>query len=172
MAVMNGARNGGSTGGRAARAYNPRSVPRGSALALLVLLLLLSALPAAAANIETTTAADGTLVLVGSGWRPGDRLVLALGQDVFAAQADPAGGFEVATTVPASSGLGANLVVRRAPRTLAFAPLFEDDAPHPFAVLFARGLATGAGLLAAAAAVLGIGALAMKPLRRGRSSRP
>jgi hypothetical protein len=115
----------------------------------------------AQAEVSLEPASDGTLVLVGNGWRPGQRLVVTVGHDVYPAMADSAGGFELRTGQAVTGTAPPLLSVRRHNvSTLAFAALGADarrDQPHPFAVLFAESLAMGAALFALAAG--GISAL-------------
>jgi hypothetical protein len=131
---------------------------------LLVIGLFGAAGPALAqADVSLVPAPDGTLVLVGDGWRPGQRLVVTVGHDVYPAMADSAGGFELRTGQAATGAAPPLLTVRRQElSTLAFAALGADprrDQPHPFAILFAQSLAMGAALFALTAG--GISALVL-----------
>jgi hypothetical protein len=125
----------------------------------------------AMAAVSLTPAPDGTVSLVGSGWRPGQQLVISLGGDEFRAQADPAGNFEVSTGLPARGGLPLSITIRREePNALAFArlgppPELEANGTNPFALLFAESLATGAQFLAVSAGGLGLATLATRALR-------
>ena len=97
----------------------------------------------AASDLRLQRANDGTLVVVGSGWRPGHRLVVSLGQELFTTYADGAGDFEIPTGLSTYHG---DLTVHRVTRmALPRAPL----APHPVAVLLAQGFAEGAALTGA-----------------------
>jgi hypothetical protein len=132
-------------------------------LLLVVALLGFTGTALAAARVSLDPAADGTLILVGSGWRPGQQLAVSVGRDVYPAMADSAGSFEVRTGLPVTSGPPAPIAVHREDTSaLALAALAiasPREEPHPFAVLFAQGLATGATWLAVSAG--GIGAIAL-----------
>jgi hypothetical protein len=135
----------------------------------------------AMAAVSLTPATDGTVTLVGSGWRPGQQLVISLGGDEFRAEADAAGNFELSTGLPARGGLPLSMTIRREePNALAFArlgpppPELEANGKNPFALLFAESLATGAQFLAVGAGGLGLATLATRALRvrrRARASR-
>jgi hypothetical protein len=137
-------------------------LPRGIFLtALLVVALLGSAGTALAqAEVSLQPATDGTLILVGNGWRPGQRLAVTVGHDVYPAMADSAGGFEVRTGQAATGSTEPTLSVRRqTTSTFAFAALSAGpprDEPHPFAVLFAQSLAMGTALFALSAGGIGV----------------
>jgi len=117
---------------------------------------------AAAADVSLDPAPDGTLVLVGSGWRPGQQLVVSVGHDVYPAMADSTGGFEVRTGLAANAAPAALTVRRQDTSALAQTRLSiaqRREGAHPYAVLFAQSLATGAALFAVSAC--GIGALVL-----------
>jgi hypothetical protein len=128
-----------------------------------VMLALLCAAGTALAQPEVSLepAPDGTLLLVGNGWRSGQRLVVLVGHDLYPAIADSAGGFEVRTGQPLSNAANAEVSVRREDSSaLGFVPLRvapPPDAPHPFAVLFAQSLMMGTIFLTLSAG--GVGAL-------------
>jgi hypothetical protein len=123
----------------------------------------------AAADASLRSAADGTLVVVGQGWQPGQKLVVSLGRERFAAYTDSGGTFEVATGLTSYSG---SIAVHRFDESgLAFAALDTmetADAPSPMAVMFAQTLAEGAALFCIVAGVLMLGYSAARPLRRRR----
>ncbi|HEV7663185.1 MAG TPA: hypothetical protein VGQ62_06590, partial [Chloroflexota bacterium] len=102
--------------------------------------MMLAAVTVASAEplVSLEPAPDGTLVLIGRGWRPGQKLVVSAGPDVFAATADTVGDFEVQTGMPASGGPPVALAVRRPdPTSVAFTalPLLAPATqPNPFAV--------------------------------------
>jgi hypothetical protein len=150
--------------------------PRG---ALIVLAMVLAAyLPATQALAQPTVsvepAPDGTLTLVGDGWRPGQELVVTVGPHAFAAQADLLGEFEVQTQMLSSAGPPGLLSVHRpkpaerALARLASSDLAADDGAHPYAVLFAQAMAAGAGMFALCVGGLGLLWLALRPLRYRR----
>ena len=132
-----------------------------------------SALAQAEVSLEPAT--DGTLVLVGNGWRPGQRLVVTVGHDVYPAMADSAGGFELRTGQAATGAAPPLLTVRRQElSTLAFAALGADprhDQPHPFAVLFAESLAMGAALFALTAGGISAVVVAGRTIHSRRTHR-
>jgi hypothetical protein len=145
----------------------------GALVALLA--LAASALPAQARPEVTVRDANdgtGTLTLVGSGWRPGQRIVLVVGRDSFQAEADPAGEFEVPTELlPLASDSARSLTVRRAD-ALPIAGDVSVDGPHPWAVLFAQTLASGAAGVTFGGGVLAAVGLLGKRVRRPRRERP
>jgi hypothetical protein len=156
------------------RNYNRRALRRGVFLVWLLLVALagFTSVAHAEPHVSLEPALDGTFVLVGRGWRPAARLVLSVGRDVFPAEADSAGEFEVQTGLPVTAGpFGPVSIRRQEPTSLAFARLAapaDPELPHPFAVLFARSLAMGAGWLALSAGGLGLAMLAARPLRSRR----
>jgi hypothetical protein len=149
--------------------------PRG---ALIVMAMVLAAyLSPAQALAQPTVSiepeADGTLTLVGGGWRPGQELVVRVGELAFAAQADLLGEFEIQTEMLSSAGPPGLLSVHRPkPAELAFArldsPAVTHDGAHPYAVLFAQAMAAGAGMFAVCVGGLGLLWLALGPRRYRR----
>jgi hypothetical protein len=130
----------------------------------------------AAAAVSLDPRPDGTLVLVGSGWRPGQELVISLGTDAFPALADATGSFEIPTGLLVTSGPPLSITIRHPDASsLAFthlspAPEQSLDSPNPFAVLFAESLAMGAKAFAFTAAGLSLTALGTRAIRaRGRA---
>jgi len=123
----------------------------------------------AAAGVSLSPRPDGMLVLVGSGWRPGQQLVISLGTDTFPALADSSGSFEIPTGLLVSGGPPLSITVHRPDASaLAFAQLGSTpvpDGPNPFAVLFAESLALGAQILAFTAGGLGLTAVAIRAVR-------
>ena len=73
-------------------------------LALLVALLAPSSPALATSDIHLAHAADGTLVVVGSGWRRGQELVVSLGAQRFTVRADGSGEFELTTGLATFQG--------------------------------------------------------------------
>jgi hypothetical protein len=130
-------------------------------IVVMLALLCTAATVLAQPEVALEPAADGTLVLVGNGWRSGQRLVVLVGHDLYPAIADAAGGFEVRTGQPLSNAVNATLSVRREDSSmLGFVPLRvapPPDGPHPFAVLFAQSLMMGTAFLTLSAG--GVGAL-------------
>jgi hypothetical protein len=139
-----------------------------------MLVALLGAASTALAQAEVTLepAADDTLLLVGTGWRSGQRLSITVGHDVFPALADSVGGFEIRTGQPVSTAASAILSVHRedtsALTILALRAAPTPDEPHPFAVLFAQGLATGAALFAYTAGSIGVVLLTARTIQSRR----
>lgn len=123
----------------------------------------------AAAGVTLNPKPDGTVMLVGSGWRPGQELVVSLGTDAFPAVADSTGSFEIPTGLTVKSGPPLSITVRRAdPSSVPVAhlgPPPEVDAPNPFALLFAEGLAMGAQFFAWCAGGLALSTLAVRAWR-------
>ena len=123
-------------------------------------------------RVSLDPAPDGSLILVGSGWRPGQRMMVSVGRDQFPVQADSVGDFEVQTSLVATGGPPEQLAIHRADAKNSPAaggrPL-QPDMPHPFAVLFAQSLMTGTALLGLSAAGIGFASLAARYLhtRRG-----
>jgi hypothetical protein len=128
-----------------------------------LLLLSVCAAPSsalAASDIQLKHAADGTLVVVGSGWHRGQELVISLGQSRFDVRADGSGDFELDTHLASFQGeLGIHHPDQAA---LGFIPL-SGAQPNALAVLFAQTVVEGAILvgLLAAAGLLGIGFLSL-----------
>jgi hypothetical protein len=146
-----------------------RFMRRGVLLGWLLLVSLMGTASSALAEAEValSPAGDGTLLLVGSGWRPGQQLAVSLDDDVFPALADSAGGFEVRTGVPAGGTAPPRLTVRRldtsAPAFARLLPTSEPPpTPHPLAILFAESLAMGAILFALSAGGLGALTVALR----------
>jgi hypothetical protein len=98
----------------------------------------------AASEVEIRHAADGTLVVVGSGWRHG-ALQVSLGADRFTAYADATGDFEVETGLASYSG---DLAVHHL--TLVHVEPMALS-PSPLGALLAQTVAQGCALLAVAA---------------------
>ena len=128
----------------------------------------------AAAGVTLDPRPDGTVMLVGSGWRPGQELVVSLGTDAYPAVADSNGSFEIPTGLLVRNGPPLSITVRRVePSALAFArlgPPPEVGSPNPFALLFAESLAMGAQVFAWCAGGLALSTLAIRTWR-GRASR-
>jgi hypothetical protein len=125
------------------------------------------ALAAPQASFEL--ADDGTLVLVGNGWRPAQELVINLGSGRFVAYTDSGGEFEVPTGL--ATYKGALSIHRKELSALSMAPLAipqTTDEPHPLAILFAQGLARGAALFALSAAAGAVLFVTARPLFRKR----
>src|SRR5262249_42618007 len=101
--------------------------------------------------------ADGTLLVVGSGWHQGPLLV-SLGRQQFPAWADAAGDFEVATNLQSYHG---DLSVRHVATATGAAATSE-----PFGALFAQAIVEGLALLSAAATIAVVGARALRGVRR------
>jgi len=142
---------------------------RGVLLGWLLLVSLWGPASSASAEAEVamSPAADGTLLLVGNGWRPGQQLALSVDDDVFPALADSAGGFEVRTGVPAGVSATPRLTVRRldtsGPAFARLLPTAEPPpTPHPLAMLFAESLAMGAIVFALSAGGLGVLTVALR----------
>jgi len=126
-------------------------------------------------DVSMRGADDGTVLLVGSGWKPGQQLIVSVGREIFPTQADTAGGFEIHTTLPFDATSGAALSVRPLSGTLNFAPLppapvvaAAPPAPHPLAVLFAHAVADGATWLGAGCLALAAAGASARLLRSGR----
>jgi hypothetical protein len=132
-------------------------------VALLAVVWVTAGSARAQPQVDVVVGSDGNLILVGAGYRPGQRLAVSLGSTVYRAFADSAGEFEVPTGLSGSTSLP--VAVRRV-ETLAPAmlELAEPAAPSPLAVAFAEDvLIAGAGL---AAVIAGLGAIAF--VRRAR----
>ena len=142
---------------------------------LLFALLLLAAslgvpgVASAAAEATLQMAPDGTLLVIGRGWRPSQELAVNLGGDRFTAYTDSGGAFEVATGLTFYSGsIGVRRLERADVAFLALDSATESDAPSDLAVLFAQSLASGVTLFGVSAGVLLIGYVATRPWRRKR----
>ncbi len=147
---------------------------RGIYLAWLVIVALLGTTSTALAEprVSLDPAPDGSLVLVGSGWRPGQRMMVSVGRDQFPVLADSVGDFEVPTGLAATGGPPEPLAVhgpypRISPAMIN--QMRQSETPHPFAVLFAQTLMTGASVLGLSAAGIGCALLAARfvQIRRG-----
>src|ERR687885_2277761 len=145
--------------------YNRRAVRRGVVMVMVVVTALHGMPTAALAAPEVTlkAAADGTLSVVGNGWRPGQRLVVSVGADNFPARADSTGSFEVVTGLASYEGQVA--VHRPDPRSSVAAQsaaLGDTYVPDPLAVLFTQSMAIGVALSTLAAGGLAILTLAAR----------
>jgi hypothetical protein len=120
----------------------------------------------ATSELSLTYGADGMLTVVGDGWRPGQQLLVSLGNQSFSAHADSTGSFEVPTGLTSFQGT----MAVHAPGALGRQPVRNDQlsAPNPLAVLFAQNLATGMTACVLAGALLGL----LIPLVRRRSKAP
>jgi hypothetical protein len=147
------------------------AVRRGVFIHVLVLLLASlapSGTALAASDIRLEHAADGTLLVVGSGWHRDQPLVISLGQQRFNVRADGSGEFELATGLASYRG---ELAVHHADAPeLAFAALPAAEAAQvsPLAVDLARSVAEGLAFLGGG---LGLGLVAAGVNRRRRASR-
>src|ERR1700737_3087537 len=117
------------------------------AVALMVVALLgMTSVALAQPHVSLDPAPDGSLVLVGSGWRPGQRMVVSVGRDQFPVLADSVGDFEIQTGLVSAAAPPEQLAVHRPGAQITQAagdqPLLSAT-PHPFAVLFAKSLMTG-----------------------------
>jgi hypothetical protein len=117
---------------------------------LLAIFLMPSSSALAASDLRLQRAADGTWLVEGHGWRPGDALVVSLGLERFTTYVDDAGDFEIATGVATYQG---DLAVHHLGRLEVTPPPLGL---HPLAVAFVQGLAEGVALLSTA---IGLGAL-------------
>jgi len=149
---------------------------RGIYLAWLVIVALLGTTSTALAEprVSLDPAPDGSLVLVGSGWRPGQRMMVSVGRDQFPVLADSVGDFEVPTGLAATGGPPEPLAVhgpypRISPAMIN--QMRQTDTPHPMAVLFAQTLMTGTAFLCISGAGIGIAALAARYVRTRRGAR-
>jgi hypothetical protein len=123
---------------------------------------------AAQPQVSLDASPDGTLTLVGDGWRPGERLVVSVGRQVYPASADTTGSFEVRTGLAPGGPPAPVAVHRQADLAAAFARLGPSEAadrPHPFAVLFAKALVSGIGLLGLAATAVALATGSGRALR-------
>ena len=103
-------------------------------------------------------ASNGSVVVVGNGFRPDSELVVGIGEANFPAYVDSAGAFEVNTGVVEFHG---DLAIHRQQPALAFARL-PDTSPHPLAVAFAQGLTSGLEVVALSAGSLALAWLALR----------
>ncbi len=129
---------------------------------LLLTLLVAPATAQAASDLSLHRAADGTWIVVGSGWHPAEQVLVTAGQARFVALTDGAGDFEVATGLSSYPGPVSvhHQLVSDMPM-LALAP----PAPHPLALALVQGLAEGAALLGAGLGLLLLG-LGIRRLQR------
>jgi hypothetical protein len=122
----------------------------------------------AAPEVSLQAAADGTLKVIGNGWRPGQQLVISVGGDEFAARADSAGDFEIATGLASYQGDVAvhrpELRPQTSPRS---ASLAEPYVPNPLAVLFAQSVAIGTVLTLIAGGLTSVALAARSRRLRG-----
>ena len=160
------------------RDYNRRALGKWGIVlvwwAVLVALLGTTSVALAEPRVSLDPASDGTLILVGTGWRPSQRMVVSVGPDLFPVLADSVGDFEVQTGLPATGGPTEPLAVHRpyaqiTPATLAVTR--QTDTPHPFAVLFAQTLLIGMAFVGLGAAGMGVMALAARFVRIRRGTR-
>jgi hypothetical protein len=110
--------------------------------------------------VRLDSASDGQLVIIGDGWRPGQKLVVSLGRDVFPAFADSAGEFEVLTGLSGSTSLP--LSIRHLESALPAMAELTETAPNPLAVAFAEDVLAAATAVALAFAGLGAIVLARR----------
>jgi hypothetical protein len=132
---------------------------------LLFGLMLLPSPALAASEVQLKHASDGTLLVIGSGYRRDQELVVRLGRQHFSVRADASGEFELATGL-VSYGGGLS-IQHAAAQDLPFVAL-AAAAPNPMAVLFAWSLAEGCVLLGG---VAGVWLLMLGIIRRRRSGR-
>ena len=118
----------------------------------------------AASDIQLKHAADGTLIVVGSGWHRGQQLVINLGQSRFEVRADGSGDFELDTHLASYQG---DLSIHHPDQApLGLIPLTGAQ-PNALAVVFAQSLVEGALLSGVLAGVALIGgAIARRYPRR------
>ena len=112
----------------------------------------------AASDIQLKHAADGSLIVVGSGWHRGQELVISLGQSRFDVRADGSGDFELDTHLASYQG---ELSIHHPNQTaMGFIPMGGAQ-PNALAVAFAQSVVEGAVLagLFAATGLVGIGFL-------------
>jgi hypothetical protein len=110
----------------------------------------------AASDIQLKHAADGTLLVVGSGWHRGQQLVISLGQTRFDVRADGSGDFELATHLASYQG---ELSIHHPDQSGSAFMSLTAGRPSAFAILFAQSMVEGAVLvcLIAAAGLVGAG---------------
>ena len=121
----------------------------------------------AAPEVGVAHAPDGTLLVVGSGWRPNQQLVVNVGVDRFPAYVDSAGEFEVSTGLATKP---ADVSVHRPQHSeMSFAALEAPAQANPLAILFAQSLASGVAVLLLCAVALGGGYTILRTARRPRS---
>jgi hypothetical protein len=167
-------RNRGGAGSSLGRFYNRRALGwRGICVAWLALAAIFGTAGIALAEptVSLDPAPDGTLILVGSGWRPGQSLVVSVGRDMFPALTDTVGEFEVQTGLVSTGGPPVPLAVHRPDAPIIQATLVQrsqPDTPHPLAILFAQNLLTGTIFLGLSAAGIGIVSLGARYVRARR----
>ena len=116
-------------------------------------------------RVSLEPAPDGTLILVGSGWRAGQQMVVSIGPDFFPALADAVGEFELPTGLVSTGGPPEPLAVHRTDAQTtpaAVARPLQPDTPHALAVLFAQALLSGAAFLGISAAGIGLMSLGVR----------
>jgi hypothetical protein len=141
---------------------------------VLVALLGTTSVALAEPQISLDPSPDGSLVLVGRGWRPAQRMMVSVGRDEFQVQADSVGDFEVPTGLAASGGPPEPLAVHRPYQQVTPAMLMlmrPADAPHPFAVLFAQAFVTGTAFAGVGVVGLGFALLAARVVQIRRGTR-
>jgi hypothetical protein len=111
---------------------------------LLAAMLAAPSVSYAASDVQLKHAADGTLLVVGSGWHRGQELVISLGQSRFDVRADGSGDFELATHL--ASYQGALSVHHPTQTSFGFIPL-SGEQPNALAVVFAQSVVEGALLV-------------------------
>jgi hypothetical protein len=161
------------------RSYNRRALGKRRIVVGLwlvaVALLWTTSVALAEPQVSLDAAPDGSLILVGRGWRPTQRMMISVGRDQFPVQADSVGDFEVPTGLAATGGPPEPLAVHRpysriTPAMLAV--MRQTDTPHPFAVLFAQALLSGMALAGLGAGGLGCTLLAARLVHARRGTRP
>jgi len=138
---------------------------RWGVLAGLFVFTLLLAPAQAASELEMHRAGDGTWIVVGSGWHPGDKLVVTVGPARFLAFADGAGDFEVQTGLQSLQG---EVAVHHQPAGDMPMLQLASPGPHPLAVALVQGMAEGVVLMGA---LVGVLLLALGMARWSRASR-
>jgi hypothetical protein len=131
-------------------------------VALLVVVWVTAGSALAQPQVNVVVGTDGNLVLVGAGYRPGQKLALGVGQEVYPAFVDSAGEFEVPTGMSGSTSMpvAVHHIDTLAPAMIELA----EPAPSPLAIAFAEDvLLAGAGL-----ALLFAGLASIAFVRRAR----
>lgn len=118
----------------------------------------------AASDVLLKHASDGTLVVVGTGWRHDQQLVVSLGQRRFPVRANTSGEFELETGLAAYHG--AVSIQHAAAPDLGFMAL-PTAMPNPLAVLLAWSVAEGSALLGIVAGVWLVAVGVARRLRAG-----
>jgi len=158
------------------RDYNRRALGKWGIVlvwwAVLVALLGTTSVALAEPQISLDPSPDGSLVLVGRGWRPAQRMMVSVGRDQFPVQADSVGDFEVPTGLAATGGPSEPLGVHRPYPQIYPAAILAQQAgvPHPFAVLFAQALLTGIAFAGLGVAGIGGTLLAVRYVRTRRGA--